>query len=57
MRDGKWHRTVADEPAFTRDEQSLCGLTFRPLNVTHGEKPNYVNPRAFCAHCLRHPDA
>lgn len=40
-RGGRWHRATVAEPAFTRDETSACGLTFRPLNVTwHGDRPS-----------------
>lgn len=52
---GKWHVTLDAEPSFMRDEQSLCGLTFRPLNVTWHEQPP-TNPHYICKHCLRAAD-
>ena len=50
VRGGHWHKTETAAPSWTRDERSLCGLTFRPLNVTHGELPPTL-PRYLCAHC------
>lgn len=54
VRGGKWHKTVSAEPTFTRDEESLCGITFRPLNVTHGEPPRAA-PRFICTKCAGQP--
>lgn len=49
---GKWHRTIADQPSFTRDEQTVCGLTIRPLNVSwNGKRPDYAHPSSFCKRC------
>lgn len=49
---GKWHRAVVARPTFMHDEQTACGLTVRPLNVTwDGNRPDYVLPSAFCKHC------
>jgi len=56
-RGGKWHVSRNAEPSWTRDEASACGLTFRPLNVMHGERPPTLR-RHVCAHCLaQHPQA
>jgi hypothetical protein len=42
-RGGKWHRATTPEPVAYRTEDTACGLTFRPLNITwHGEAP-YVD--------------
>jgi hypothetical protein len=51
VRGGKWHVTVADKPEWTRDETAICGLTFRPLNVTWAEAPP-TSLRHLCAHCV-----
>ena len=53
VRGGKWHATVSPEPRWDRDERSLCGVTFRPLNVTDGGPPDYSPRRHWCAHCVR----
>jgi hypothetical protein len=51
---GKWHRAVVDKPTFIHDEQTACGLTVRPLNVSwDGERPSYAHPTSFCKHCER----
>lgn len=50
---GKFHRTVAAEPTFTREETSECGVTFRPMNVSYPEPPTYVQPRvSLCRKCF-----
>lgn len=51
-RNGKWHRTANPEPSWARDETALCGITFRPLNVTHHEEPP-TRPQHICKHCER----
>ena len=49
---GKWHRAIVAEPTLMRDEQTACGLTVRPLNVTwNGDRPDYAHPSSFCKHC------
>lgn len=50
-RNGKWHRTVTEKPSWTRDETALCGITFRPVNVTWSEEPP-TTERFKCKHCL-----
>lgn len=50
VRGGKWHRTISASPTFVHDEQSLCGLTFRPLNVTWDERPT-THPAYICQRC------
>lgn len=55
---GKWHRAIVPRPTFMRDEQTACGLTVRPLNVTwDGAKPDYVRPDSFCKHCEARADS
>ena len=49
--DGKYHRTVSEKPDWRRDEQSLCGLTFQPRNVSWNEAPP-TNNRWLCMKCL-----
>ena len=49
---GKWHRTYAEKPSFTRTERSACNVLFRPVNVTWGERPN-VHPSYICKKCDR----
>jgi hypothetical protein len=49
---GKWHRAIVAQPTFAHDEQTACGLTVRPLNVTWGgQRPDYAHPSSFCKHC------
>ena len=50
VKDGKYHATVSEKPQWDRDEESLCGLTIRPRNVTWGEAPP-TNRNHICAHC------
>ncbi len=50
-RDGKWHRAIVAQPAFTRYETAACGRSFRPLNVTwDGEMPPTL-PGGICKQC------
>ena len=52
VKGGKWHRATVDQPTFTRDEQTACGLTVRPLNVSwDGKRPDYAHPTSFCKRC------
>lgn len=52
VKGGKWHRAIVAKPTFTHEEQTACGLTVQPLNVTwHGKKPDYARPDSFCKHC------
>jgi hypothetical protein len=52
VKGGKWHRAVVAQPTFMHDEQTACGLTVRPLNVTFdGKRPDYAHPTSFCKHC------
>lgn len=52
VRGGKWHRTRDPNPSFARDEQSVCGVTFRPLNVSPaGEPPDYIHESSRCQAC------
>lgn len=50
VRDGKWHITLATKPSFIREEESLCGLRFTPLNVTWDEAPP-THPHYICKRC------
>lgn len=49
---GKWHRTESPTPTWTAPQESLCGLTFTPMNVTAGaaDLPP-TNPRWICKRC------
>ena len=51
VRNGKWHRTVSTEPTFVHDEESLCGLTFRPLNVEWRACGPSALPAYICKRC------
>lgn len=53
VRGGKWHAVESPAPRWDRDEKSLCGVTFRPLNVTEGGPPDDSPPRHWCAHCVK----
>lgn len=53
-REGKWHKSVSEEPTFMHEEKSLCGVTFTPLNVTWREYPP-TNAHHICAHCAKLP--
>ena len=52
VRNGKWHRTVSEHPDFRRTEESVCGQSFRPVNVTWDERPS-THPAYICKHCER----
>ena len=51
---GKWHRAIVARPTFAHEEQTACGLTVQPVNVTwDGNRPDYVRyPDSFCKHCI-----
>lgn len=48
---GQWHRTVNDKPSLYRQERSLCGLTFRPVDAGWHGLPNYANQSSTCETC------
>lgn len=52
VKGGKWHRTAVTQPSFMRDETALCGITFRPLNVTWDDEEPPTTQRHRCVRCL-----